>query len=200
MAGRLREHLSLEAIEMRWPNWSAMCRGLIRSRNRMDTSIWGRKSHMKKMSIRDRVPACSTATLVIAPPGSEFAVIENIFADCGWPMLATSSIQEGIRCIHENSPQLVICDERMEDGDWRAILDVTIKERYPPYLIVTSRLADDRLWAEVLNRGGYDLLAKPYEPSEVIRVVGTAWSHLARAALSPTTPVAVRVGSLAWTS
>ncbi len=151
-------------------------------------------------TFRDRRPAFSTVVLVIASAGDEFAIIENLFADCGWPRLATSSIQEGIRLIHDNSPQLVICDDKMEDGDWNVILDVTIKERNPPYLIVASRLADDRLWAEVLNRGGYDLLAKPYEPSEVIRVVGTARARLASAALSPTTPTAVRVGSSGWTS
>ena len=43
-------------------------------------------------------------------------------------------------------------------------------------MIVTSRLADDRLWAEVLNLGGYDVLAKPFDASEVARVVGTAWA------------------------
>jgi hypothetical protein len=42
-------------------------------------------------------------------------------------------------------------------------------------MIVTSRLADERLWAEVLNLGGYHLLAKPFDASEVVRVVGTAW-------------------------
>jgi hypothetical protein len=31
----------------------------------------------------------------------------------------------------------------------------------PPLLVVTSRLADDRLWWEALNLGGYNVLAKP---------------------------------------
>jgi DNA-binding response OmpR family regulator len=44
----------------------------------------------------------------------------------------------------------------------------------PPYLIITSRLADDYMWAEVLNLGAYDLLVKPFDPMEVYRVVGFA--------------------------
>jgi DNA-binding response OmpR family regulator len=40
---------------------------------------------------------------------------------------------------------------------------------------VTSRLADDRLWAEVLNIGGYDVLAKPFVPAEVFRTISLAW-------------------------
>jgi DNA-binding response OmpR family regulator len=41
-------------------------------------------------------------------------------------------------------------------------------------LIVCSLLADDRLWAEVLNIGGYDVLMKPFLPIEVTRVVRMA--------------------------
>jgi DNA-binding response OmpR family regulator len=39
---------------------------------------------------------------------------------------------------------------------------------------VTSRLADERLWAEVLSLGGYDVLMKPFDVSEVYRVIRLA--------------------------
>jgi FixJ family two-component response regulator len=42
---------------------------------------------------------------------------------------------------------------------------------------VTSRLADEYLWAEALNLGAYDVLAKPFDTSEVMRVVASAWRH-----------------------
>jgi len=38
-------------------------------------------------------------------------------------------------------------------------------------------MADDALWAEVLNLGGYNVLAKPFDSREVFRVVGNAWLH-----------------------
>jgi hypothetical protein len=44
----------------------------------------------------------------------------------------------------------------------------------PPKLIVSSRLADHRLWAEVLNLGGFDLLMTPFENEEVLRVTRAA--------------------------
>jgi FixJ family two-component response regulator len=44
----------------------------------------------------------------------------------------------------------------------------------PPPLIVTSRHADNRLWGEVLNLGGFDVLAKPLDEDEVRRVVESA--------------------------
>ena len=47
----------------------------------------------------------------------------------------------------------------------------------PPKLIVTCRLADERLWAEVLNLGGFDVLAQPFYAREVVRSVNSACSH-----------------------
>jgi DNA-binding response OmpR family regulator len=47
----------------------------------------------------------------------------------------------------------------------------------PPLLIVTSRLADERLWAEALNLGAWDVLAKPFDADEVIRIIGIACQH-----------------------
>ena len=64
----------------------------------------------------------------------------------------------------------------------------------PPQLIVTSRTADDYLWAEVLNIGGYDVLPQPLERDEVERVVAAARRQYtrppARPAQSVLTPAA----------
>jgi hypothetical protein len=51
------------------------------------------------------------------------------------------------------------------------------RREHPPQLVVTSRLADDALWSEVLNRGGYDVLPEPFEHEEVERVISSARRH-----------------------
>jgi len=55
------------------------------------------------------------------------------------------------------------------------MLDAIHRLRDQPELIVTSRLADDRLWAEALNLGAYDVLAKPFNRDEVLRSLSLAW-------------------------
>ncbi|MBI4907841.1 MAG: hypothetical protein HY820_29725 [Acidobacteria bacterium] len=80
------------------------------------------------------------------------------------------------------------------DGDktalwWRELLErISAPEAAPaPKFIVVSRLADDRMWAEVINLCGYDLLPKPLDADEVEHVVGAALSEWrgARDSLSP---------------
>jgi len=48
---------------------------------------------------------------------------------------------------------------------------------FPPKLIVTWRLADERLWAEVLNLGGFDVLGQPLYAREVLHSINSACSQ-----------------------
>jgi len=41
----------------------------------------------------------------------------------------------------------------------------------PPKFIVSSRLADEYLWVEVLNLGGHNVLSTPFDAREVSYVV-----------------------------
>lgn len=71
---------------------------------------------------------------------------------------------------------VVICDESLPDGEWSELMAELASVRLPPIFIVSARLADERLWAEVLNLGAFDLLtATPFDPEEVIRVTESAW-------------------------
>lgn len=81
---------------------------------------------------------------------------------------------EALALVRRFQPMVVICDEYLPDGDWRDLLHDLQQEERMPAFIVSSRLADERLWAEVLNLGGYDLLATPFAASEVSRVVSMA--------------------------
>ena len=65
----------------------------------------------------------------------------------------------------------MICEDPLPDGSWRDVLQAVQVLGTPPALIVTSRLADNRLWAEVLNLGGYDVLGQPLRAQEVMWAV-----------------------------
>jgi len=73
--------------------------------------------------------------------------------------------------------QVVISERDLLPGTWREILQHTLLLPVPPLLIVTSRFADDWLWVEALNLGAFDVLAKPFETDEVIRVFSSAWRN-----------------------
>jgi len=75
---------------------------------------------------------------------------------------------------------VVLCDAELPDGGWRDVMRSLGTMGDPPLLIVTARLADNRLWAEVLNEGGHDVLAKPFRPTEVLQSITSScrWQEL----------------------
>ena len=70
---------------------------------------------------------------------------------------------------------VVICDDDAWRGFWRLLVEELAQWPEPPLLIVTSRLADERLWAEALNLGAWDVLAKPLDKEELNRTLHSAW-------------------------
>ena len=66
---------------------------------------------------------------------------------------------------------------------------------HQPLLVVTSRLADEHLWVEVLNLGGHDVLAKPFQAAEVQWVLENAWRIWANRDKRPLNTSEVATGS-----
>ena len=100
----------------------------------------------------------------------------------GWHLFESASCAEGMALLRRERIRVVICEQDLPDGNWRSLLEEIAKLAYQPNLIVASRLADDRLWAEVLNLGAYDLLVLPYYAQEVRRVVSLAFDSKCREA------------------
>ncbi len=96
--------------------------------------------------------------------------LDRIFLDSNWQSHRASNCQEGLGFLDQHYVPVVLADPELPDGSWRELLNGMAGLSAPPNLIVSSRLADDRLWAEVLNLGGYDVLVTPFESMEVLRV------------------------------
>jgi DNA-binding response OmpR family regulator len=118
--------------------------------------------------------ACAGAAdvlLSISAAAEDHAALRRMLRPLAWDVLEADCCQTAFRFLSNTSVATVIADDILPDGDWRVVLAHTLSRSDPPKLIVASRLADERLWAEVLNLGGYDLLAKPFDADEVRRVV-----------------------------
>ena len=66
------------------------------------------------------------------------------------------------------------------DDGWIGALESVNRLPGSPSFILTSRIGDERLWGEVLSRGGYDLLLTPFEEAEVIHTVAASRRHSLR--------------------
>jgi DNA-binding NtrC family response regulator len=119
--------------------------------------------------------ACRTL-LSVSPNDEDCASLERIF-ESDWTVIASATVASALSLLREIVIPVVICDCDLSSGAWGEMLDHIALLPDAPLLIVTSRLADERLWAEALNLGAWDVLAKPFDADEVKRVVGIAGRH-----------------------
>jgi len=68
-------------------------------------------------------------------------------------------------------PEVITCEANLADGSWQDLLEYASVQTGSTLLIVTSRLADAALWAEVLNLGGYDVLPQPFDERGLMRIL-----------------------------
>lgn len=134
------------------------------------------------VTLRDAVSgnaAWESPTVLIVGPVEDDSGQDSMFGQFPWRSDRVRNCLETILHVHRSLPRVVVCERDLPDGSWRDILEITASLPGPPPVIVTSRLADDYFWAEVLNLGGYDVLRKPLDKGEVSRSVSLAWEHWA---------------------
>ena len=105
----------------------------------------------------------SGLVLVVSESSESGAALSTMLGANNWRIQQAHSCGEAAGLLSRASISVVV-----------DLLRYTSHASDGPRLIVTCRVADEALWAEVLNLGGYDVLAQPFDPYEVARVISAA--------------------------
>ncbi len=113
--------------------------------------------------------------LLISPFERDHESLRNILQHSRWQQHGAQTQTGALEFLRHDPVPVVICDSDLPDGSWKDVLAELGEMPRPPLMVVTSRLADERLWSEALNLGAYNVLAKPLNSKEVFHVVSLAW-------------------------
>lgn len=112
---------------------------------------------------------------VSSTPG-DHAELERLLQMPRWEVYRSNTVGSAVRLLRAlRLVPIVVCDANLFPATWQELLAEIGVLPEPPYLIVTSRIADDHLWAEALNLGAYDVLGKPFDVTELTRSLSLAW-------------------------
>jgi len=117
--------------------------------------------------------AVDVAALIITSRESDFECLFRIFYGHGWTLQLARSVREACTALDKYDFPVIVCESELPDGTWRRVrghLGGT-----PAQFIVCSRLAEERLWVEVLEAGGYDVIATPFRDDDAARVIRGAY-------------------------
>ena len=117
----------------------------------------------------------SVISLAISPFEADLLFLRHMFDDANWKLFTAHTCKEGMAQLDHEQIPIVICEAHLPDGSWKDVLSRLAPILEPPRVIVASNDADERLWSEVLNLGGFDLLTTPFHQVEVGYAIGSAW-------------------------
>lgn len=153
----------------------------------LDSRAHGGRTALQKKNVSQARTSGSrnVAVLSIDPNDMDGHALERIFGESGCnaridarcALTACASLASAVCKLREEQFAIVLCSDDLTGGTWRDVWEHISLLPDPPLFIVTSRLADERLWVEALNLGAYDVLVQPFDAGEVLRVLSLAWEH-----------------------
>ena len=127
-------------------------------------------------------PMENISLLAVSSEKDDCQSLKTILSRSRWTVLGAQSLLEASRLLKEMMPRLVLCDRNLPDGNWKDVYRESSCMTVPPAMVVISRQADERLWAEALSMGCFDLLLRPFEATELSHVLDMAACYFAPAA------------------
>ncbi len=117
------------------------------------------------------------SALLVGDYDSDRPLLRDVFRKFEWKLFEARDRSSALHCLDRNPVHVVVSKKRVHDWNWKRLLADLHRHVRPPQLIITSHIADERLWAEALNWGAYDVLAEPLRRDEVERVIASARRH-----------------------
>ena len=101
--------------------------------------------------------------------------LQHILDHTSWSLWPARNIADAVATVLRLRIPVVLTSESLPDGDWKELLSQLQCLPEPPAVILMTAKADDRLWSDVLECGAYDVIPKPFDKTEVFRIVSLAW-------------------------
>jgi len=134
---------------------------------------------MRKHPIARRpdVPVEPLTVLCLSPIDEDHMCLQTIIGHTKWKMFSARDLPTALALIRKHHIAVVLCERELQKETWFDLIENVNTIPESPSVIVASRMADEHLWAEALNVGAWDVLAKPFDKVEVIRSVQAAWQR-----------------------
>jgi two-component system response regulator PilR (NtrC family) len=113
------------------------------------------------------------SVLLVMPRERRVFALEQL-ESCRAHVILAGSLAEARQILAASRVDVVITDTGLPDGDWQDIVEFANANRVAAQIVVSTRLLERCLCAEVFKRGAYDLLVEPYSHEELRRVLESA--------------------------
>ena len=124
-----------------------------------------------------RGTATPVTVLLVSPNDNDLLRLSQIFEHTNWILQRARSYAEATELLRGRPVGVLVTEAELPEGrTWLDLMEFAARSGNARIVVMAS-LKDDPLWAQVINLGGYDVLMKPFDRVEVVRVLSLAWMN-----------------------
>ena len=149
----------------------------IRARRPAETGVGKSSSFGLTFPLRARAGSGkwnSPTALVASSEENVQQDLAEIIVQCGLATCVAFTVTESKRILDREEVSLVVCDERLIDGEYQDILNETVRLRLKTPVIVVSPTGDWPDYLKAISAGAFDYLAYPPIPGDLPRTIRDA--------------------------
>jgi CheY-like chemotaxis protein len=132
----------------------------------------GRSSHRE-----DGARTANITVIGLAFTDEDRHLLASVCSARQWNVLFADTCDQARAALDQLKAPVILCDRDLPGGEWRDAVQGLASLPHRACVILISKVVDDYLWNEVVQRGGYDVLRKPLREEDLVRAVKLAWSY-----------------------
>jgi DNA-binding response OmpR family regulator len=115
------------------------------------------------------------SVLHLTPWEEERNQLSRIFANTRWKIEQASTLREAAAIMRRTVTPVVLTETSLADAGWTELVCEITRHAPPPRIIATYRFSESDRVDLLLASGAYDVVAKPFDVSEVLQAISFAW-------------------------
>jgi DNA-binding response OmpR family regulator len=113
--------------------------------------------------------------LHLSPWQEERDLLSKIVVDTKWKIVHAATLREASAVMRTMVTPVLVTETALPDGTWPDIVREASRYTPSPRLVATYRFSESDRVDYLLASGAYDVVAKPFDLSEVIQSISFAW-------------------------
>jgi AmiR/NasT family two-component response regulator len=115
--------------------------------------------------------------LLASERDDDYQTLQALLHNTRWSVARALSWGEASSFCGRVVNPVVLVDRHFQGSDWRFTVASLLNPTANCCLILLSDVSDPYLWNELVQYGGFEVLARPFERSEVLRTLAFAQKH-----------------------
>jgi FixJ family two-component response regulator len=118
-----------------------------------------------------------TPLLIVTSRPADLEELAPILQGTPWELTDASHVEDPLASLKAAAVPILLFDRDTAGASWQVTMQRLVKSRRGACVVLLSNVSDQYLWEEVVQNGGFDLLARPFRREQVLSTLMFAYAR-----------------------